>query len=104
MDILCLKPIEVGTTITDSLYHNFFVNSLPQQYNSLVTAVDFEVDIVEGVVGKLCQIEIKKSLHMVDHGAACSLQKSPKGQGPCMVHEAQVKLQDKEQKSLQQMF
>jgi hypothetical protein len=81
-DMHLLKLIEAGATIADSLYLNFCINSFSEEYNSLVNMVDFEVDTVEEVVGKLCQMEIKKSLCTVDNGVVFLLQRKPQGSRP----------------------
>jgi hypothetical protein len=89
MDTLRLKLTEAGHTIPESLYLNFFINSLPEEYNSLVNTVDFELDSVEEVVNKLHQMEIKKNLHTVDMETVFASQKKAQRQRPpCNVQGA----------------
>jgi gag-polypeptide of LTR copia-type/Pol polyprotein, beta-barrel domain/Zinc knuckle/GAG-pre-integrase domain len=82
MDTLCMKLTEARHTIPESLYLNFFINSLPEEYDSLVNTVDFELDSVEEVVSKLRQMEIKKSLRTVDTETAFASQKRTPRQRP----------------------
>jgi hypothetical protein len=82
MDMLRMKLTEAGHTIPESLYLNFFINSLPEEYDSLVNTVDFELDSVEEVVSKLRQMEIKKGLRMVDTETVFASQKRAQRQRP----------------------
>ena len=53
MDVLHMKLTEARNPIPDSMYLNFFINSLPEEYDSLVSTVNYKLDTVEEVVSNL---------------------------------------------------
>ena len=75
MDSLHMKLTEAGNPIPNSLYLNFFVNSLPEEFDVLVNMVNYDLDTVEEVVSNIRQMEIKKSLHTEHKGTAFATQK-----------------------------
>ena len=75
MDLLLMKLTEAGNPIPDSLYLNFFVNSLPEEFEALVNTVNYDLDTVEEVVSNIHQMEIKKSLRTEHEGTAFATQK-----------------------------
>ena len=52
MDALHMKLTKAGNPIPNSMYLNFFINSLPEEFNALVS-VNYELDTVEEVVSNL---------------------------------------------------
>ena len=70
-----MKLTEAGNPIPDSLYLNFFVNSLPEEFDMLVNMVNYDLDTVEEVVSNIRQMEIKKSLCTEHEGTVFATQK-----------------------------
>ena len=70
-----MKLTEAGNPIPNSLYLNFFVNSLPEEFDVLVNTVNYDLDTVEEVVSNMHQMEIKKSLCTEHKGTAVATQK-----------------------------
>jgi len=60
MDALQMKLTEAGHPVLESLYLNFFVNSLPEEFDVITNTIDFNKDMVDKVVSNLRQIEMKK--------------------------------------------
>ena len=46
MDVLHMKLTEARNPIPDSMYLNFFINSLPEEYDPLVSTVNYKLDTV----------------------------------------------------------
>lgn len=62
MDVLRMKLIEGGYPVPDSLYLDFFVKSLPEEYDMITITINYDTDTVDKVVNNLHQIETRRSL------------------------------------------
>lgn len=62
MDTLRMKLIEGGYPVSDSLYLDFFVSSLPEEYDTLMMTINYDTDTADKVVSKIYQIETRRSL------------------------------------------
>ena len=59
MDSLHMKLTKAGNPAPDSLYLNFFFNTLPEEFDTLVNTVNYNLDTAEEVVSNIHQMEIK---------------------------------------------
>ena len=76
MDSLHMKLTEAGNPIPDSLYLNFSINSLPEEFDVLVNMVNYDLDTVEEVVSNIHQMETKKLFLCTENeGTAFATQK-----------------------------
>jgi gag-polypeptide of LTR copia-type/Zinc knuckle len=75
MDALRMKLTEAGHHIPESLYLNFFVNSLPEEFDAIVNTIDYNMDTVDKVVSNLRQIETKRGLRTVEGSAFSTLKR-----------------------------
>ena len=73
MDALCMKHTEAGNPIPETMYLNFFIDSLPEEYDPLVSTVNYELDTVEEVVSNLRQVEMKQGFCTAAEGSAFSV-------------------------------
>ena len=55
MGSLHMKLTKASNPIPDSLYLNFFINSLPEEFDVLVNMVNYNLDTVEEVVSNIYQ-------------------------------------------------
>ena len=76
-----MKLTKAGNPIPDSMYLNFFINSLPEEYDPLVSAVNYKLDTVEEVMSNLQQVEMKRGLHTAAEGLAFAVTKAKPQKG-----------------------
>ena len=81
MDVLHMKLTKAGNPIPDSMYLNFFINSLPEEYDPLVSTVNYELDTVEEVMSNLQQVEMKQGLRTAAEGLAFAVTKAKPWKG-----------------------
>ena len=81
IDALHMKLTKAGNPIPDSMYLNFFINSLPEEYDPLVSTVNYKLDTVEEVVSNLSQVEMKQGLHTTAEGSAFAVTKAKPQKG-----------------------
>ena len=81
MDTLHMKLTKAWNPILDSMYLNFFINSLPEEFDTLVSTVNYGLDTVEEVVGNICQVEMKQGLHTTYEGSAFAVTKGKTQKG-----------------------
>ena len=81
MDALHMKLTEAGNPIPDSMYLNFFINSLPEELDPLISLVNYELDTVEEVVSNLHQVEMKQGLCTAAEGSAFTVTKAKPQKG-----------------------
>ena len=70
-----MELTEAGNPIPNSMYLNFFINSLPEELDPLVSSVNYELDTVEEVVSNLLQVEMKQGLCTAAEGSAFTVTK-----------------------------
>ena len=54
-----MKLTKAGNSIPDSMYLNFYINSLPKEFDVLISTVNYELHTVKEVVSNLHQVEMK---------------------------------------------
>ena len=70
-----MKLTEASNPIPDSLYLNFSINMLHQEFDTLVNTVNNDLSTVEEVISNIHQMEIQRSLHTENDGMAFATQK-----------------------------
>ena len=75
MDSLRRKLTEASKFISNFLYLNFFINSLPKEFDVLVNMFNYDLETVEEVVRNIPYMEIKKSWHTENEGTVFATQK-----------------------------
>lgn len=63
MEELRAKLKDAGQDITDEQFLSYFLNTLPSEYDALVTMVDYSTDKVNTVVGRIRQMELRREMH-----------------------------------------
>ena len=72
---LHMKLTKAGNPIPYSMYFNFLINTLLEEFGELVDMVNYDLDTVEEeVISHICQMEIR-SLHTENEGMAFATQK-----------------------------
>ena len=82
MDALQIKLIEASHPVPEPLYLNFFVNSLPEEFDAIINTINFDKDMVDKVVSNLCQIETKRGLRTTEGSAFSVTKKKFQKSGP----------------------
>lgn len=81
MDALRMKLTEAGHPVAEPLYLNFFVNSLPEEFDAITNTINYDTDTVDKVVSNLRQIETKRGLRTATEGSAFAVTKGKQQKG-----------------------